>query len=244
MREYTNEGSSQVLYFFYFHSALLTLHRTPSACIAGALQAGRDMNALWHSDTVLALLLSSSLAPLVVPVQQVTAEAEAMEALVLSLSERDEGDLLLRLSIAQTRVARLKSFVVSKRVLIGELSHAKKYLGGAMHSFLSHLSAKHKYHLGVLNLASLRLADHGNTYLGKLQVDVAQGNDNTNGILRVLTVVSTITLPLMFGQGLFSMNIDLPGREVDNLNWWLGIIAVCTSFVLLGLLALRRIAWL
>lgn len=236
-----------MLQFFYFPNVLLTLHRAPSTCVHGAVQVGRGMKGMsnkWRSDTLLALLLHASVAPVLLPVQQVTAESEAMEALVLSLSERDEGDLLLRLSLAQTRVARLKAFVVSKRVLLGELGEAKKLLGGAMRGFLSNLSVKSKFHLAMLTQSMNRLADHGSTYLGKVQVDVAQANDKTNGILRVLTVVSTISLPLLFGQGLFSMNLDLPGRNVQNINWWLSIIGVCTAAVAVALFALNRIAWL
>lgn len=232
------------LHFFYFPYALFTLHHQPSSAVQGAVQAGRALGGKWQSDTLLALLLTSAFAPLELPVQQALAESEALEALVLALSERDEGDLLLRLSTAQTRVARLKAFVVAKRELIGELSDAKRTLGPALHTFLRHLKVHKKHHLGALTIAANRLADHGSTYLGKVQLNVAQANDETNGVMKVLTVLSTITLPLLFGQGLFSMNLDLPGRNVPNLHWWFAIIAVCTAAIIAALIALKRISWL
>lgn len=239
VRELDSEGA---LHVFRFPSALLTLHRAPSPAVAGALQAGRALGGRWQSDTALALLVAASLAPVAGPVRQALAEGAALEQLVRTLSERDEGDLLLRMSTAQARVARLKAFCVSKRVLLDDLAAAKRPLGPAMHAFLRHVGVRHRFHTQALTLAAARLADQGAAYLGRVQVDVALSNDKTNGIVRVLTVVSTITLPLLFGQGLFSMNIDLPGRQVQsNIDWWLAILAVCTAAVIAALLFMRYV---
>lgn len=80
-----------------------------------------------------------------------------------------------------------------------------------------------------LHRRSLESLESGRALLGSI-LETYRGAvaDQTNEIMRVLTVYSAILLPLSLIAGMWGMNfIRIPGAEVENGFWWLiGIMAV------------------
>lgn len=60
-----------------------------------------------------------------------------------------------------------------------------------------------------------------------------------NEILYVLTVVSTIMLPLTFITGLFGMNVGIPGASYRGMSSTLAFLAVCVALMIIAWLGYR-----
>ena len=74
---------------------------------------------------------------------------------------------------------------------------------------------------------------HAN-YLAQIQVEnISQGN-RANEVLGKITFFATILVPLNLVCGLFGMNVGVPGKNVDNNNWFFGILGSLTLFVLIA----------
>ncbi len=71
--------------------------------------------------------------------------------------------------------------------------------------------------------------------------DSLQAN-RTNEIMRVLTIISTIVLPLTFFTGLYGMNVGLPFASRPWAFW--GLIGVCVLTIILLLFFFKRKRWM
>ena len=79
---------------------------------------------------------------------------------------------------------------------------------------------------------------------GILEVNLATVSNRLNQIMKVLTVMSTIFLPLTVLTGMWGMNIDLPhfpGGTTAQF-WWLFAIMLVISGSMIGLF--RRLRWI
>jgi magnesium transporter len=79
---------------------------------------------------------------------------------------------------------------------------------------------------------------------GVLEVNLASVSNRLNQVMKVLTVMSTIFLPLTVLTGMWGMNIPLPhfpGGDTAQF-WWIGGIMVGVSMAML--LAFRRNKWI
>jgi magnesium transporter len=71
--------------------------------------------------------------------------------------------------------------------------------------------------------------------------DSLQAN-KTNEIMRVLTIISTIVLPLTFISGLYGMNVYLPIARKEQAFWI--IILICILIIVMLLLFFRKKRWM
>src|SRR5574344_810065 len=71
--------------------------------------------------------------------------------------------------------------------------------------------------------------------------DSLQAN-RTNEIMRMLTIISTIVLPLTFITGLYGMNVELPLSNYPIAFWF--ILAICLLTIIGLLLFFRRKRWM
>ncbi|KAI9677638.1 MAG: Mg(2+) transporter [Caeruleum heppii] len=80
---------------------------------------------------------------------------------------------------------------------------------------------------------------HSN-YLAQLSVDsIAQGN-RANEVLSKITLIATILVPLNLICGLFGMNVPVPGRNSDGLEWFFGILGVIGCIIATSLLVAKK----
>ena len=79
---------------------------------------------------------------------------------------------------------------------------------------------------------------------GLLDAHLSNVSNQLNGVMKVLTIISTIFMPMTVLTGMYGMNVPLPhlpGGEHAQFWWILGIMASVT-FVMLALF--RRRGWL
>lgn len=67
---------------------------------------------------------------------------------------------------------------------------------------------------------------HGN-YLGQLQMQSFHTNSKTTSMISKFTLMATVFVPFHIISSLFGMNVNVPGQEVESLQWWFGIFGVC-----------------
>lgn len=80
---------------------------------------------------------------------------------------------------------------------------------------------------------------HSN-YLAQLSVDqIAQGT-RANEVLSKITTVAAILVPLNLVCGLFGMNVPVPGRNSEGLQWFFGILGIIVAMVVAFLYGARR----
>jgi magnesium transporter len=79
---------------------------------------------------------------------------------------------------------------------------------------------------------------------GILEVHLATVSNRLNSVMKVLTVMSTIFLPLTVLTGMWGMNVPLPhlpGGEDVQFWWVLGIMLTLSGGMLL---VFRRLRWI
>ena len=79
---------------------------------------------------------------------------------------------------------------------------------------------------------------------GILEVNLSTVSNRLNQVMKVLTVMSTIFLPLTVLTGMWGMNIDLPrfpGGDAAQF-WWVAGVMAAISVTMLGIF--RRLGWL
>lgn len=57
-------------------------------------------------------------------------------------------------------------------------------------------------------------------------------SEQTSDILNKLTVLGTIVLPMNIICGMWGMNVQVPGQDVENLWWFWGITAGLMAFAI------------
>ena len=94
--------------------------------------------------------------------------------------------------------------------MMSNLGHFEKMLGRS-----------HSNHLSQISLHHIEQGSRGNSLLGKI------------------TIFATILVPLNLMVGLFGMNVNVPGKNDDGLNWWFGILGVI-FFIVVTMVAVAK----
>jgi magnesium transporter len=94
----------------------------------------------------------------------------------------------------------------------------------------------------------VQLADEGILFqdrvTGLLDAHLSSQSNRLNLVMKVLTVMSTIFLPLTVLTGLYGMNVHIPHLPgPDWLQFW-WIVGMAATIVVVMLLAFRRRGWL
>jgi magnesium transporter len=77
-------------------------------------------------------------------------------------------------------------------------------------------------------------------YLARLSVDNVGNRTRTLKVVIRITVIAAIGIPLTVTCGLFGMNVTVPGKHVEGLGWWFGILSGLILFVMVSLGVARR----
>ncbi|KAI4143949.1 MAG: hypothetical protein LQ341_002772 [Variospora aurantia] len=81
-------------------------------------------------------------------------------------------------------------------------------------------------------------------HLAQLSVDTMVVGNRANEVLSKITLLATILVPLNLICGLFGMNVNVPGKNVDGLGWFFGILGVIAAFVLGCLTVARKLRFI
>ena len=238
------ETPQELKIFIIRQQWIVTLHAKPLLTVSGALRAITELSQPVHKPTVaLFALLFEACTSTEPNVDRIYAELRALEELVLIFSGGEESDLLLRIANARSRIAAVNMSALSKTTLLKDLHALKDLLSLDTRYFLEELAMVQQQLNTRLGLAANVLSNQASTYLSRVSLHVAVNSESVNQVMKKLNAISTIMLPLLAIQGIFSMNVKVPGRDVDNLNWFWSLCAVFVLSTVILWYGLKRLGW-
>jgi len=164
---------------------------------------------------------------------------ERIDALEEAAFDRDPpADLVRRILTQKRDVAALRRIVQPQRDVVSRL---------ARREFVD-ISTEMSFRFRDVYDHLVRIADDSLAFqdriTGILDAHLSNVSNRLNQVMKVLTIVSVIFLPLMLLTGAYGMNVPLPrfpGGEAAQF-WWLAAIAALVTISMLGYFRVRR--WL
>lgn len=194
-----------------------------------------------HSDDIV-----DSFAP---PIHDIEQEADVIEDQIFVARSEDLDQLLRQIGACRKRVTVLTRLLGGKADVIkgfakrcNESYHVTPrgeiglYLGDIQDHVVTMMS-----NLG--HFENVLSRSHGN-YLAQLSVDHIRQGNRANEVLSKITLLASILVPLNLICGLFGMNVEVPGKNVDGLEWFFGILGVIGIFVIFSLVVARRMKFI
>ena len=134
---------------------------------------------------------------------------ERLERLEECVIERPHPRLLKELNAIRTHLARLRRGIWPKRELIRSLIHDENTLIGKQARLFLRDTYDHALQLSeVVDMCRESLAGLMNTYISAV-------GQRTNEVMKVLTIMSSIFVPLTFMAGIYGMNFEyMPELQV------------------------------
>ncbi len=135
-----------------------------------------------------------------------------MDDLIYALSRNEHRDILKRMAEARRRLSYMRQRLWSKRdILVSLVSKDwENFLSGVQIPYLRDVYDHVVRMLQKLEIASELLSSIQSTYLSNVSIDVAEASNNVNAVMKTLSSVATIILPLTLVTGMFGMNVTVP----------------------------------
>ena len=223
--------------FFLGRNYLVTVHQEPSRSIDAELQVcARHPHVLAEGPGILLHRIVDQLVDHYSPeLDNLEERIDGLERAVFEQPQRNPLKEILKL---KADVAMLRRVALPQRDAVArlarrefpEISEALSYKFRDVHD-----------HLVRLTDEALFLQDR---VTGLLEAHLANTSNRLNQVMKVLTVIATIFMPLTVLTGMYGMNVDLPhfpGGHASQFWWVFGImIAVSTAM----LWVFRRLEWI
>lgn len=163
---------------------------------------------------------------------------ERLDKLEKQVFERPDSVLARRILDFKRDVASLRRVVLPQRDVVGRLARREFAI----------ISEPLSYRFRDVHDHLVRLSDEAMFFQDRvtslLDANLAAVSNQLNGVMKVLTLISTIFLPLTVLTGLYGMNVrlpHLPGGE-DAQFWWIMAFMLGVSGIMLY--AFRRRRWI
>ncbi len=223
--------------FFVGPNYLVTVHQQHSRSIA-TLQENVVRNAKLMSEGPVALFhrIVDQMVDHYAP--EIEQFEERLERIESDVFERPSPELLREILQQKRRVGELRRIISPQRDAIARL---------ARREFID-ISTDMSFRFRDVYDHLMRFVDDVVLFQDRiaavLDAHLTNVSNRLNEVMKVLTVVSTILLPLTLFSGIYGMNIALPhfpGGDADQF-WW--IIGIMTAVVATLLAILRRLRWI
>ena len=217
---------------------LITIHDQPRRSIDRAWDVGHHEAAgLARGPAMLLYELLDTQIDSYIPI--IDAFEEQLERLGddIFLSNENERDLLNRLLTAKSSSLRLQRILSPQRELLGRLATNEYRVIPAPVRIYFRDVYDHLARLANLAESTRDLA--GST----IETHLALVNNRMNEVMKVLTIMSSIFIPLSFIAGIYGMNFEF----MPELSWRYGYVMVWCIFLIVGgglLLFFRRRRWI
>lgn len=166
---------------------------------------------------------------------------DALEARIDTLEEEaftGQAELARRMLTLRHELAEMRRIMMPQRDVIGRLARRE----------FSQISDEMAYRFRDVYDHVVRMADEAILFqdrvTGILEVNLASISNRLNQVMKVLTVMSTIFLPLTVLSGMWGMNVPLPhfpGGEAAQFWWVTGIMVAVAAAMLV---VFRRNRWM
>jgi magnesium transporter len=234
----SKEGSRNVstrdIDFFLGKNYLVTVHDGTSRSIKRLREACSQYDHLLSEGPVaLAHRIIDSMVDNYRPV------TEALEERIETLEERalaGRSQLVAQVMRVKRELAQMRRVLIPQRDAIGRLARREFPMISDEMAFRFRDVFDH-----VVRLAE-EVILFQDRMTGVLEVNLASVSNRLNQIMKVLTVMSTIFLPLTVLTGMWGMNVNIPHLPggPDAQFWWISGIMFTISFVMLVVFRLNK----
>jgi magnesium transporter len=232
-----HEFATQEVDFFLGPQYLVTFHGGTSRSI------GRIAEICTRNDRVLGEGPSALLYRIIDGIvdnyrPEVDKLADRLDKLEKEVFQRPSQALVRRILDFKRDIASLRRVVMPQRDAVGRLARRE----------FPQISEQLSYRFRDVHDHLVRLADESVYFQDRvtslLEAHLSNVSNQLNGIMKVLTIISTIFMPMTVLTGLYGMNVQLfrfPGGEPAQFWWVVGVMAsVCGAMLLL----FRRKGWI
>ena len=161
-----------------------------------------------------------------------------LDSLEKEVFQRPRSTLVRRILDFKRDIASLRRVVTPERDAVGRLARRE----------FSQISEGLSYRFRDVHDHLIRLTDESMYFQDRisslLDAHLSNVSNQLNGVMKVLTIISTIFMPMTVLTGLYGMNVDLPhlpGGPYAQFWWILGIM---TAICLAMLVFFRRKGWI
>jgi magnesium transporter len=223
--------------FFLGQQFLVTVHKGPSRSIERISQAcGRDTRVLGEGPGVLMYRIVDSMVDNYRPeVEKLGARLDKIEVEVF---EKPKPDLVRRILNFKKDVASLRQVVLPQRDAVGRLARREFAL----------VNEPLAYRFRDVHDHLVRLSDEAMFFQDRitsiLDAHLNSVSNQLNAVMKVLTIIATLFMPLTVLTGMYGMNVPLPQLPggLDAQFWWIAGIMLVISVVMLAFF--RRKHWI
>jgi magnesium transporter len=236
-------GSPQEVHCFYSSRCLVTVHHGRVAAVAAVCQAVQRRQALAHSGQPSPLLalyrVLDGLADSMFP--YLAAFDDRIDALQVRIFTRPAQQDLA------TMFAMKRELVESRRVVTPQRDMLTAIIGGRVE--LSGMTRDMEHYFRDLYDHLIRISDLVDSYRdllsGTMDAYLSMTNNRLNSVMKQLTIIATVFLPLSFLTGFFGQNFGWMTDRITTFGdfAWYGLGTELVAVVVLGLLFWRR-GWL
>ncbi|GAA98017.1 uncharacterized protein L969DRAFT_46361 [Mixia osmundae IAM 14324] len=180
--------------------------------------------------------ITDAFAPLI---QNIEYEVDSIDELVLILKDAGQGDMLRRIGTCRKKVMGLLRLLGSKADVVKGLAKRcnenwsvapKSDIGLYLSDIQDHILTMNSNLAHYEKILSRAHANH----LAQMSIEMTIVNNDTNNLLGKLSALGAVLLPMSLVTGIWGMNVHVPGQDVENLNWFAGIISCLVFFGLIG----------
>jgi len=244
--EYSNILNNVNLCIVVFPNVVLSFHYAPVQTMHEVLHKlnfevqGDIPSAEW----LLYALIDGVVDIYVTLVDQVVREADSLDGLVLLLSGVDQTELLERIGYANRHAGHLKNGLFSKKEILATMKGSER-IGSSVKLYVQNVTDHVVRCNQKLKLALETLGSLNTLYLAKVSIELAVASNHMNVIMRRLSALSAIFLPLTLISGIMGMNVRVPGMigfpdTPSGYGWFIGILLF---MVLLGMAIASFFKW-
>jgi magnesium transporter len=164
--------------------------------------------------------------------------SERLDNLETEIFERPDARLAKEILDFKADVSSLRRIVLPQRDLVGRLARREFPL----------ISEQIAYRFRDVHDNLVRLVDEAMFFQDRvtslLDAHLSQVSLQLNNVMKVLTIITTVFMPLSFIAGLYGMNVPLPhfGVGEDNFFWAICAFMLVVSGVMFAIF--RRRGWL
>jgi len=166
-------------------------------------------------------ILDSIIDTMVPVVEEVVRDVSDLDELVAQLSALEHRDALNRMAVTRKRLAHLRNRLWSKKEILMSMigKDWKVLLKDIQIPYLRDIFDHVLTMLEKIETTSEALNDLQANYLAIISIDVAESSNDMNEVMKLLTAISTIMLPLSLITGIFGMNLKIPYQgDTDATN--------------------------
>ena len=229
--------STQDVDFFLGEQFLVTVHPGISRSLAEMREVcSRNDRALGEGPAALLHRIVDTMVDHYRP--EVDRLGERLDRLETEIFERPDARLARQILDFKADVSSLRRIVLPQRDLVGRLARREFPL----------ISEQIAYRFRDVHDNLVRLVDEAMFFQDRvtslLDAHLSQVSLQLNNVMKVLTIITTVFMPLSFIAGLYGMNVPLPhfGVGEDNFFWAICAFMLLVSGIMFAIF--RRRGWL